>query len=274
MKKSGESFSDQYSDDPMDSERPKGGAFSKLFSFIGIAAVLVVGSTFAASINLNSGRNVEFGQGVSNVTACDNDVRVTPYSNFSNASGNNGSFYFDKVKISQIDAESCNGRSFIIKAWKASDQNPLTLFGSNTVAVLKVASVMDTSTNLPAASFSLAIYQGSLSISDSSTSSISSASAILNFGTPASAANLVYKITLQSISSNAPQMQPVTLQRIPGIQVANGSTACPYGGFGGYASGIGWGSGYFCSPFPDGSSTGVENDVQNGLFYILYGYDV
>jgi hypothetical protein len=55
---------------------------------IGVGAlvgVIALGSTLAASINLNSGAPVEFGQGVSMATSCDNDITVTPQQSYSNA---------------------------------------------------------------------------------------------------------------------------------------------------------------------------------------------
>ena len=50
-----------------------------------VAAIAVFGSTLAASITLNSG-SVEFGQGVSQTTACDSDITVAPTATFTKAS--------------------------------------------------------------------------------------------------------------------------------------------------------------------------------------------
>ena len=66
------------------SERP---SKKKLKVIIGIgllAGVMGMGSTLAASITLNGGTAVEFGQGVQLVTACDDAITVTPTSTFVN----------------------------------------------------------------------------------------------------------------------------------------------------------------------------------------------
>ena len=47
-----------------------------LFSFLG--------NTLASNISLNDNQSVEFGQGIAQTIACDNDVEITPYSHFIN----------------------------------------------------------------------------------------------------------------------------------------------------------------------------------------------
>ena len=54
-------FEYRYFDDPVEPKRPISGIFSKVFSFAAIGALVVVGSTLAASVNLNSGQNGEAG---------------------------------------------------------------------------------------------------------------------------------------------------------------------------------------------------------------------
>lgn len=49
------------------------------------AVLVALGSTLASNINLNGGGNVEFGQGQTVATACDNAITVTPQSSFVNA---------------------------------------------------------------------------------------------------------------------------------------------------------------------------------------------
>ena len=43
-----------------------------------VALVGVLSSTLAANISINSGSNVEFGQGVSGAAACDANLTITP----------------------------------------------------------------------------------------------------------------------------------------------------------------------------------------------------
>ena len=93
---------------------------------LGIGALIgtvLLGSTLAASINLNSGGPVEFGQGVTQTTACDNGVEVTPISSFVNSDGG-GDFKFSAITLSDLDgtdqAESspgCAGKTFTIKSY-------------------------------------------------------------------------------------------------------------------------------------------------------------
>jgi len=92
-----------------------------------LVATIALGSTLAASINLNAGAPVEFGQGVAQTTACDDDITVTPFSTFVNATGA-GSHKFTSLKISGIDSTSdnCSGKTFLIKAY--GDSGRLDLF--------------------------------------------------------------------------------------------------------------------------------------------------
>lgn len=113
-----------------DLEPSRGGRKKSFKTIIGIGAiagVVVLGSTLAASINLNGGGPVEFGQGVTQATACDSEILITPYSSFVN--GNPGEFKFSGVMLSQVDItaqdnssdEGCAGKTFLIKLYKADN---------------------------------------------------------------------------------------------------------------------------------------------------------
>ena len=100
-------------------EKPSGGRKS-LKVILGIGAlvgVVALGSTLAASINLNSNGPVEFGQGVAQTVACsgNDSILVTPTSRFINADGA-GDFYYTSVTLSSIPS-SCNGVDFTITAY-------------------------------------------------------------------------------------------------------------------------------------------------------------
>jgi len=91
-----------------------------------LAAVMGMGSTLAASINLSSGSPVEFGQGVAATTACDSSLTVTPYSTYVNAADSaKADFLFSSVKISNLDTattdtvngQGCGGRVLVLKAY-------------------------------------------------------------------------------------------------------------------------------------------------------------
>ena len=109
--------------------RPK--PLLKRFRVVFAVAVLLgasaLGSTLAANINLNDDSNVEFGQGVVQTIACDDQITITPFSTFENAAGA-GSFLFTSLEISGIDssANKCSGKTFVIKAY--GDSGQLDLF--------------------------------------------------------------------------------------------------------------------------------------------------
>ena len=67
-----------------------------------LAAVTGIGSTLAANISLNGGGNVEFGQGVATTAACDNDITLTPVSEFSNTE-EDATFAMTAIQIDHID---------------------------------------------------------------------------------------------------------------------------------------------------------------------------
>jgi len=97
----------------------------KLKVVIGIgllAAVMGMGSTLAASININTstGGSVEFGQGIAATAACDTSITVTPFATYANAAL--GDFLFSSLKISDInndDTAACGGKTLVIKGYTA-----------------------------------------------------------------------------------------------------------------------------------------------------------
>ena len=99
---------------------PKGNKRNvKIVFGIGVlAGVIALGSTLAASINLNSGTPVEFGQGVAQTIACDNGILVTPFANFVNETGS-GSFYFSRITLTNLDTSisGCVDKVFTIKLY-------------------------------------------------------------------------------------------------------------------------------------------------------------
>jgi hypothetical protein len=215
MKRSSNQSPDQYSDDPSTQESPKGRSSYKIFSLLGIGAFLLIGSTFAANINLNSGQNVEFGQGILVATSCDSEITLTPFSTFINTSGS-GAFYFSGFTLSNIDTPACNDRSFSLSAYENSSSSPIALFDTKTVAVI----------NDSGTAFVVAPGQSGFSISDTST--VGAFTAV--FTTPVALASSVFKLTLQS--SN------IVGQTVSGISYNRSFDATPHyqiNGFGGYA---------------------------------------
>jgi hypothetical protein len=91
-----------------------------------LAGVIALGSTLAASINLNSGTPVEFGQGLTQTTACDNDIMLTPFSTFVN-SQSGGTFMGTSILISNVDSstEGCAGKSLTISSYSETSPTPI-----------------------------------------------------------------------------------------------------------------------------------------------------
>jgi len=175
---------DFYHDDPIENQAPKrkkSSVFAAL-ALVGMAG-LYLQTTFAASISLNSGSSVEFGQGVSRVTACDSAVTLTPLRSFVNASSA-GSFLFSGVTLSNLDttAQGCAGKT------------------------LSMASYGDTGNSLSTFSVSVA-SDGSFTSSNGSLSNVgsqgSASNVTLTFTSPSVNTSAVYKITMESSLSAA-----------------------------------------------------------------------
>jgi len=164
---------------------PKGEKKS-LKIFLGIGALvgtIALGSTLAASINLNGGGPVEFGQGVTQTVACSGTeiLTITPNATFVNASGG-GSFRFSSLKVSGVPS-TCNGKDFTIRAYGDSSDNPLALFDDDETSV--VAYNDGESFKLGAGLTGLTINSGSGTFT-------------INFTTPVALSTEVFSITIES----------------------------------------------------------------------------
>ena len=108
----------------------RGNLLSRLLGVGALIGVIVLGSTFAASINLNSGTAVEFGQGVVATTACDDDgITLTPQATFIN-NGDDSDFLFTMLTVTDVSS-NCDGKSFTIKAYKNGQNSALALYETN-----------------------------------------------------------------------------------------------------------------------------------------------
>lgn len=161
----------------------------KLLLGIGaLVGVIALGQTLAASINLNGGGPVEFGQGVTQTTSCDSEILVTPYSSFVN--GDPGAFMFSALMLSQVDTtdqsdsgEGCAGKAFLIKLYE-EDGTPINV--SYTI------SISDNGT--------FSSNDGDINASgENGTNS----SVTLDFPSPTIDASEIYRITIESSSTQA-----------------------------------------------------------------------
>jgi len=82
--------------------------------------VVILGTTFAANLNLNTGHSVEFGQGVSQATACTGTdyLTVTANTGYVNSVGSTD-FKLTSFSLSHIP-NSCWGKTFIFQAYGPS----------------------------------------------------------------------------------------------------------------------------------------------------------
>ncbi|CAB4336200.1 MAG: hypothetical protein F2851_02960 [Actinobacteria bacterium] len=182
---------DQYHDDPIE-ELPKRKLRNNLLTpaALILGSVLFFQSTLAGNISLSSGTGIEFGQGVSQTVACSgsNNLTLTPYSNFVNASGGGGTHYFNSLTVSGIPS-SCDGAQFQINAYGNSNASPLALYNTTSTDVI-VADVAST--------FRLDIRASGITLTNNSSSSFT-----VTFDTPVAASTSVFKLTMQSTTNSA-----------------------------------------------------------------------
>jgi hypothetical protein len=124
---------EHFHDDPVE-ELPSKNVFSRgrlKLKLIGLALISalsysLLGSTFATNISMSTGR-VEFGQGITQATACDNSVTLTPYATFANASGASANYKLTAIRLTDMGA-GCWGKDIIIKVHNSTDSTPLNLY--------------------------------------------------------------------------------------------------------------------------------------------------
>ena len=168
-----------------------------------VALVGVLSSTLAANITINSGANVEFGQGLSGAAACDASLTLTPVSGFNNLTGSTGYFTFNSLKIS--DASTTNGTSGL--ALCAGKYIKLAAYDSGTVNALTLSSAAGVGYSSYEVLISSTNSNGLAGVSLATPSSIgtlttTSSSFTVNFATNSQTATAgqVYKITVESHS--------------------------------------------------------------------------
>ena len=155
-----------------------------ILGFALVAGVATLGSTLAASVAVSSGE-ITFGQGVAAATACDSAITLTPAATFDNdATLANAKFKLGSIAITNLDATACDGKTFVIKAWGASSDTALTLFGSETAITSVVNATKGSSTATTGAT-----------VTSAATTSI-----LYTITTPALDASTIYKLTIEQQS--------------------------------------------------------------------------
>lgn len=84
-----------------------------------LALIPAISFSFAGTItvNTNGGGKVEFGQGITGATACDENVTITPSARYDTATA---LFYLESITVSNVDFESTTATSCLGKVVKVS----------------------------------------------------------------------------------------------------------------------------------------------------------
>jgi hypothetical protein len=111
------------------------GKFTFKTKIIGLvlAAVLPLGYTLAANINLGTNSAIEFGQGVLTTTSCDDQISVNPGATFDNQGSK--AFGVDSLVISDV-SNSCIGKVFTLNFYGETFTAPSNSYGPITLAFI------------------------------------------------------------------------------------------------------------------------------------------
>ncbi|CAB4573487.1 unannotated protein [freshwater metagenome] len=209
----GKEVNEYFHDDPIEVAESKRltSKFSLKTKLTGLALIsflsyTLLGSTYATNIQLGSGR-VEYGQGVTQSTACDNSVTITPYATFANASGAGADYKLTSIRVTNLDS-GCHGKDLIIKAYDLTSSTPLNLYqtgGSTNYSQIRVYN--------DNGSFNL--QDAGLTSNDLTNISGGFQVNLFNSETPASTAAAsslnVYRLTIESVNHDS----SLTLANLP-----------------------------------------------------------
>ena len=175
---------DSYHDDPIEPQTPKRHKTQALAALILFAVgSLYLQSTLAANLSVNSASPIEFGQGVSQTTACSGEtvLTITPNSIFTNAAGG-GKHYLSSITVSGIPSD-CSGKDFTINAYNDSGSDALALFAttSKNAVIYDHAGVFEVGTG--GTGLSITTGDGTFTIT---------------FDSPVAESTSVFKLTMQS----------------------------------------------------------------------------
>lgn len=178
-----------YNSEDSPTERAPRNGGRKLIGVALLGVAVMLGQTFAANISIGTGGQVEFGQGIQVLTSCagSNPITLKPISSFANVSGG-GSMKFASIDVTGIPS-SCIGSRFTFTAFGETSTAALPIYNSNqTSAVVMMKSDSTFVTTADASG---------ITVTTNSSSSFSVA-----FATPATDANFVYRVTVESRSAS------------------------------------------------------------------------
>lgn len=110
---------------PAAAERPKRFSSRGFRIILGLLLVSLVGSTFAINVTINGNNRVEFGQGIYQITSCDQFVNVALKSSSAFADGLSR---VGSIELSGLDVARCANTSIRLKLYDASNPTPMDLF--------------------------------------------------------------------------------------------------------------------------------------------------
>ena len=92
---------------------------------VGLFLFSLLGATFAANITINGDNRIEFGQGIYQITSCDQFINVKLKSSnaFSDGLSRVGS-----IELSGLDVARCAGTSLRLRMYDSSNPAPLDIF--------------------------------------------------------------------------------------------------------------------------------------------------
>jgi hypothetical protein len=167
----------------------KSSSRKRKYQLLSVVLMLIVGltavkTTFAANISLNNGGSLEYGQGVTQATACSGatSLTLTPAETFTNAS-NNGAFYLSSITVTNVPS-GCYGSDFVINAFDNATNTPEPLFNGTATS----ATIWDNN----------GTFQIGAGMSGATVTSLSSSSFMVSFTTPVQTSAGVYKLAIQS----------------------------------------------------------------------------
>ena len=169
-----------------------------------VALVAVLSSTLAANISINSGGNVEFGQGIAGAAACDSSLTLTPGSVFANTGGSSGTFYFGSIKVADASTNSgttglalCANKYIRLAAYDSSTATPLTISTGGGVGATSIEVLIGATNSSGLGAVTIPTGAGAtISATSSSSFTVSLATGAGQTAT----AGQIYKITVESHS--------------------------------------------------------------------------
>lgn len=121
---------------------------------LGLAAVILIptiGSTLAASITIGSANSLEFGQGATSTAACDDEITITPVSEYDDSSG---SFGLSAISVANL-LFSCNNKYLKIKVIDGDGAPVIIGAADNTYCQIQFVSTLSASVTVPPSSCTL-----------------------------------------------------------------------------------------------------------------------